>query len=386
MNFNAITIWLRQAQDDSLNPDLPSLTNMPAAPTSRPLVSIVMPVHNEAAHIASVVQSLLDQQRSGFDLEVLVIDSNSKDGTREILRRLAAANPAVRLLLNPQEKTPLAFNIGLREARGEYACIFGAHTVYDPDYIAVCLENLHQHDAVGCGGRVLTTAANSTLSARLVAAAVGSSFGTSRKSFRNHPEGFADTVNYPVYRRGPVMEAGGYDEQLHRNQDIDLNQRLRTRGHRLYMTWATSCRYFVQPTVRGLMAYAWKNGFWNAISLRRNAAAHALYHFIPGIFVLSIVSAALCFLMQFAVAPPYRYWFALPLGLVLLAYFGTASLVAAREAVRRRWPAGLLLPFVFFAFHIAYGLGILWALISNAQTPQLADPVGAGNGGLRVRR
>src|SRR5438445_10162024 len=98
---------------------------------SRPLVSVILPVYNEAAHIEQVVRSILNQSRSTFDLEILAIDGNSTDGTSEILQNIAGSNPEVRVLANPRRMTPLAFNIGLEHARGEYICIFGAHTAYE---------------------------------------------------------------------------------------------------------------------------------------------------------------------------------------------------------------------------------------------------------------
>jgi succinoglycan biosynthesis protein ExoA len=268
--------------------------------------------------------------------------------------------------------TPLAFNIGLKHARGEYICIFGAHTAYDQDYIAVCLSEMKAQGAVGCGGRVLTTPANSSLQARLVAAALGTPFGTSSKSFRNHPEGYADNVNYPVFVRSAVMELGGYDEHLYRNQDIDLNQRLRARGHKLYMTWKTSSRYFVQPTVSALSKYGWKTGYWNIISLRKNSSAHSLYHFVPAIFVLaSILTSAMAGAGLYLPAHD-RVWASLPLALLLGAYFGVALLVSCLAAMRKRWLAGLLLPPVFLSLHASYGMGTLWALLCNAKSPEAA--------------
>jgi succinoglycan biosynthesis protein ExoA len=336
----------------------------------RPLVSVIMPVYNEAAHIAQVVRSLLNQSSPNFDLEILTIDGKSTDGTYEILLQLAASDPRVRLLVNERRKTPFAFNIGLKNAKGEFVCIFGAHTAYDPDYITTCLEELKARDAVGCGGRVLTTAANQSLAARLVAACLGSSFGTSSKSFRNHPEGYADTVNYPVYVRSALVEIGGYDEELYRNQDNDLNQRLRAQGQRLYMTWQTSCKYFVQPTVTALLKYAWNTGFWNAISLKKNASAHALYHFVPAIFVVSSSGAALLAMAGLFLRAPYRLWASLPLLLLLGAYFGLALLVSLAASLRQRWFAGLLLPVVFFGLHVWYGAGTLWAFLSNAKSPE----------------
>jgi succinoglycan biosynthesis protein ExoA len=333
----------------------------------RPLVSVIIPVLNEAPRIEQVIGSILGQSRPTYDLEILVVDGNSTDGTSEILRSIAVSNPELRLLTNARRVTPVAFNIGLEQARGEYICILGAHTVYDQDYIFTCLNELAPNDAVGCGGRVFATAANTSMQARLVALSLSSSFGTSSKSFRNHPQGYADTINYPVYYRRAVMEVGGYDEELWRNQDNDLNQRLRSRGHRLYMTWKTSCRYFVQPTIGSLSRYAWKNGYWNVISLRKNAAAHGFYHFIPGIFVLACVLTSLVAFLGLYLPIP---WASVPL-IVLLSSYVSVSLIASCLAMARQsWLRAALLPPFFLALHVSYGLGTLWGVMCNAKSPE----------------
>jgi succinoglycan biosynthesis protein ExoA len=339
----------------------------------RPLVSVILSVYNESAHIEEVVLSILGQVRPTFDLELIVIDGNSTDGTREILQGIVESNPEVRLLVNARRVTPYSFNLGLEHARGEYICIFGAHTAYDPDYIGVCLSEMSAQDAVGCGGRVITTAANASLQARLVAAALGTAFGTSSKSFRNHPEGYADNVNYPVFVRNAVNEIGGYDEQLHRNQDIDLNQRLRARGHRLYMTWKTGCRYFVQPSVSALAKYGWKTGYWNVISLKKNPSAHSLYHFVPAIFVLAGLVTVFFSLAGWYLPAPYGHWSIAPLILLLVLYFGVTLLVSSSIAARQKWAAALLLPVVFFSLHTSYGAGTLWAFLRNAKSPELSE-------------
>jgi glycosyltransferase involved in cell wall biosynthesis len=335
----------------------------------RLLVSVILAVLNEAAYIEQVIHSLLRQACPTFDLEILVVDGNSTDGTSDILKNIAHSHPAVRLLHNPQRMTPYAFNIGLDHARGEYVCIFGAHTKYNPDYIATCLAEMREHNATGCGGRVLTMPANSSLQARLVAAALGSAFGTSTKSFRNHREGYADTINYPVYLRAALVDIGGYDEQLFRNQDNDLNQRLRARGNCLYLTWKTSCQYFVQPTLALLLRYAWKTGYWNVISLKKNASAHGIYHFVPAIFVLACFLTSLFALFEVYLPLSHWVWAGLPLIVLLGTYFTAAFLASAATVVRQRWLGGVILPLVFLALHTSYGLGILWGLMCNATSP-----------------
>src|SRR5690349_13759043 len=118
---------------------MPDLT---LSSSARPLVSVILAVRNEAKFIRAAVESLLKQETQHFDLEVLVIDGMSSDGTSAIVAELMKSDPRIRLVINERQKTPYAFNLGLKEARGEYVCIFGAHTSYSKDYISVCLDEL----------------------------------------------------------------------------------------------------------------------------------------------------------------------------------------------------------------------------------------------------
>jgi glycosyltransferase involved in cell wall biosynthesis len=59
------------------------------------------------------------------DFEVVIVDGQSTDGTRQIIFSLAERDPRVRLLDNPQRTTPAALNLGIAEARGEVIAILG---------------------------------------------------------------------------------------------------------------------------------------------------------------------------------------------------------------------------------------------------------------------
>jgi glycosyltransferase involved in cell wall biosynthesis len=70
---------------------------------------------------------LLDALLKGTmaDFEVVIVDGQSTDGTRQIIFSLAERDPRVRLLDNPQRTTPAALNLGIAEARGEVIAILG---------------------------------------------------------------------------------------------------------------------------------------------------------------------------------------------------------------------------------------------------------------------
>lgn len=340
----------------------------------KPTLSVILAVLNEGRYLRSVVQSLLKQQTelgdSQFNLEILVVDGMSTDNSREIVSEMASADPRVRLISNERRKTPYAFNLGIREARGEYVAILGSHTYYQPDYLAVCLSELSTHNAVGCSGRILSEPADNSFPARMAAWVSGHRFGTSGSSFRTTPEGYADSIGYPVFLRQPLLDVGGYDETLHRNQDNDMNERLRRAGHRLYCTWKTHSVYHTQPTLRALMKYALKNGYWNIISLRKNAASMSLRHYIPLLFVVAIFTSLMLAGAGLILLPDTLKFLAwLPLILVLGSYFFCAFLASLDLALKQRTLGPLLLPPAFLAFHVSYGLGSIQAILNRGREP-----------------
>ena len=335
----------------------------------RPMVSVILAMFNEAAHIEKCITSLLAQQTPDFDLEILAVDGMSEDGTREILETIVAADPRVRILVNKRRRTPFAFTLGLREARGEYVCIFGSHTTYREDYISVCLRELIDNDAVATVGRIVTRPLNDTLEALLVAWAVSHPFGSSGKSFRTQREGVSETVNYPVARKAAFLEAGGFSEQLLRNQDNDMIQKLRAKGYKLYCTWKTECYYHPKGTLKNLFVYAYRSGFWNVISFKKNLTCMGLRHFIPFFYLVALLLSFLFALCGLLLPRFDRELSLLPFFALLGLHLGAGTLAALQIAWRERSAEALCLPFVFLGFHAAYGLGTLFAFATGAGAP-----------------
>jgi glycosyltransferase involved in cell wall biosynthesis len=337
-------------------------------------VSVIMPVRDEARAIREAVESLLQQELPGLELEILAVDGRSTDGTREILEELAGGEPRLRVVDNPHRLTPHAMNLGLREASGDYVCIFGSHTAYDRDYIGVCVRELEDRGAAGCSGRVTVVPADESVGAELVAWTLSSSFASSGKSFRTAPEGWADTLPYPLFRRRTLTDLGGYNERLARNQDNDMNERVRAAGGSLYLTWQTGSRYRAQAGVRALMRYAYRNGFWNFVTLRENPRAMRLRHFMPMLFVIGsaglIVAAAVAIVL--GAEPAVALIAFAPIAAHLVVGFG----VGLRKAVATRRLAPLLMPLAILGFHASYGIGMLTAILRRARPPETSTAPG----------
>jgi hypothetical protein len=108
----------------------------------RPLVSIVVPVYNEIANFAQMMEGLLAKELSGMDREIIIVESNSRDGTRELV--LSHANrPEVRIILQdrPRGKGD-AVREGFDQARGDILMIQDADMEYDFDDYDALLEPL----------------------------------------------------------------------------------------------------------------------------------------------------------------------------------------------------------------------------------------------------
>lgn len=93
-------------------------------------LSVVMPCYNEQATITAIVAQVLAQP---FDIELLIIDDGSKDGTRAILAELANQYPQVRVLLQERNQGKgAALRRGFQEATGDYVVVQDADLEYDP--------------------------------------------------------------------------------------------------------------------------------------------------------------------------------------------------------------------------------------------------------------
>jgi len=87
------------------------------------LVSIVLPVHNQADHLGTVVREYLEPLgRLGKPYEIVLVPNACRDATEEVCNALAAENPSVRVVPSALGGWGRAVRLGLREARGDLLC------------------------------------------------------------------------------------------------------------------------------------------------------------------------------------------------------------------------------------------------------------------------
>lgn len=103
-----------------------------------PTFSVVIPAYNAADTIQSAVGSVLAQTHG--DLEVVVVDDGSDDGTGEIVRGLK--DERVKLVAQPNGGTAVALNTAIAHSRGAFISILGADDLFLPTYLEVMERTL----------------------------------------------------------------------------------------------------------------------------------------------------------------------------------------------------------------------------------------------------
>jgi len=109
-----------------------------------PLVSIGMPVYNEAAHIDSALSSI--RKQSYPNLEIIVCDNASSDGTVEICRKHGEVDKRIRLVASTQNDGASAnFRRAFELASGEYFMWASGHDLWSSELISDCVALLELH-------------------------------------------------------------------------------------------------------------------------------------------------------------------------------------------------------------------------------------------------
>ncbi len=119
-------------------------------------LSIVIPVYNEAATIAEIVD-LVRSVDVGLEKEILLVDDCSRDGTLEVLKKMAAANPDLKVLFHEVNRGKgAALRTGFAAATGDIVLIQDADLEYDPkEYPRLLQPILDGHADVVYGSRFL---------------------------------------------------------------------------------------------------------------------------------------------------------------------------------------------------------------------------------------
>jgi succinoglycan biosynthesis protein ExoA len=316
---------------------------------SRVDVTVLTPVLDEERDLDAVVADMLAQRFDG-SVEFLFIDGGSQDRSVEILEGWQQRDPRVRVLHNPERRTPYALNLGLRHARGEFVARMDAHAHYPRHYLAVGVERLRAGDAACVVGPQI--AVGKDPGSRRVALALATPLGVGGARFRESrdvEEWEVDTGFTGVWRRSTLEAQGGWDEAFLNDQDFELAARLRSQGGRIVCVQRMAADYIPRNTLGGLARQYARYGRYRVKTARRHPQTLRRSQLLPPGLALAAATAAVA---PRALARPAQAG---------LAVYAGALLATAVSAVKRGEPRedAAALPAVFATMHLSYGGGFL---------------------------
>ncbi len=254
---------------------------------SNPKLTVIIPCRNEADCIEDCLQSVVTQKSPGREVEVIVADGMSDDGTREILEQFAGQHAGMRIVDNPRRIASTGLNAAIALATGDIIVRLDAHTEYAPDYLQQCRVVLQQTGADNVGGPARTRPR--TFWERAIAAAYHSGFAAGGARFHNEDyEGYVDTVTYGCWRKATFDRFGLFDEELVRNQDDEHNLRIIRGGGKVWQSPRIRSYYRPRGSLAALFQQYSQYGYWKVRVIRKHRLPASPRHLVPGAFVLSL--------------------------------------------------------------------------------------------------
>jgi len=323
-----------------------------------PSVSVIIPCRNEEKFISQCLDSVIANDYPKDKFELLVVDGISEDGTRKVLQHYARRYPFITVLDNPKRITPVAMNIGIKNARGIIIVKMDAHTTYEKDYISKCVKFLYDYNADNVGGVLRTVPSSKTTVGKAIALVLSNPFGAGNSYFRigSKEPRWVDTVSFGCYRREVFDKIGLYNEELAKSQDMDFNIRLTKAGGKILLHPEIVGYYYAEPNLRAFSKHNFTDGVWAIYPLKFGSTLFRLRHLIPLAFVLGLIGSLLLSIFSSI----FLWLFLFIIGLYLVASIYFSLRLAIRE---RNFKCLFIMPIVFATRHIAYGFGSLCGLL-----------------------
>lgn len=273
-----------------------------------PVLSVVLPVLNEARDLPRLLEEIFSQQPPPGGFEVLVADGGSVDGTREIVLEYAARGRPVRLLDNPGRLSSAGRNVGAMAARGEFVLFLDGHCALPrPDLFRRTVELFQSTGADAlCRPQPLD---------RLHDRGWGEAISRARHSWFGHAAGSDIYGGEPgetdprsagaAYRRRCLEELGYYDTRFDACEDVEFNHRVYAAGKRAWRHPDLAVHYRPREDLKGLFRQMFRYGRGRARLLARHGVlplpllAYTLALLVLGAsaFLLSTTAAAFLLLV-----------------------------------------------------------------------------------------
>jgi succinoglycan biosynthesis protein ExoA len=305
--------------------------------TDQPSVDVIVPAKDAGDSIRPALEAVTSQT---YPLVGLVVVAASDPGTAAVARDCGAV-----VVDNPSGQTPTGLNLALAKTTGEMIARVDAHSVIPPGYIERAVATLLETDADCVGG--MQVPMGDTFWEKAIAAAMASPFGAGDARYRiGGVAGPTDTVYLGVFRRATMTRHHGYDESFERNQDYELNHRIRAAGGVVWFDPALRVTYHPRGSLTELSKQYFQYGRWKRYFSRRHA---------DSLRWRQLAAPLLVILLAVSTAVGFWWW---PACSIPAGYLAGLVLVSLARLPRLGAPALGMGP-ALATMHLSWGVGFL---------------------------
>ncbi|MAR58321.1 MAG: hypothetical protein CMP44_04935 [Rickettsiales bacterium] len=329
-------------------------------------VSIIIPILNEVMHIEKCVFSVINSTKGIEDMELILVDGGSTDGTLEILKNLSNKYPFIKVLHNEKKMIGAGINLGILESRGKFIVRLDAHAIFPDRYIETLVGELERQDesVVNVGGILTTLPSEDDQIAQAIAITLSSRIGVGDSPFRvgkiDKPK-FVSTVPFGAYRSEVFDEIGLFNEDVPRSEDLELSQRIINSGKKILMIPGVSSTYFSRADIRSFILQQFDNGRCVTKEHRGIVSFYKLRHIIPLIFTSYLLALIILESIFFTALSPLLNLFILS---PMIAYATLIFSTGLYYSIFNKKPVQFfLVPLILFLLHSSYGIGSIYGIL-----------------------
>lgn len=317
-------------------------------------ISVIIPCKNEEKYIGECLHSVMETDYPKDNLEVLVIDGNSNDSTRKIVKEFMKKFSCIHLMINENETVPYAMNMGIKKSTGEFIIRLDAHGRFPQNYFSELIYWSKKLGADNIGAGWITEVKNKNPKTIAIKSVLSNKFGVGDSFFRIGGFGRAkevDTVPFGCFKKDIFDKIGFYNSRLTRNQDIELNKRIKRIGGKIFLLPNLFSTYYARETFSSISINNFETGLWNILTvyITKRFTALSLRHFIPLIFLLSIILPLLSMIWI-----PWLGYISVISAILYILALTKVSIKIIDEGTTFRY-----LVWAFAVLHFSYGLGSL---------------------------
>ena len=249
------------------------------------IVSVIVPVYNAQKTIEKCVESLCTLQYD--NLEIIIIDDGSTDKTRQFL---AQHRERINLIEAEHIGPSKCRNLAAKKARGAFLAFTDSDCIVDKEWIDELLKGFDNEDVVAVGGSQHSPA-DETIFGKKVQLFFESTGFLGGYIKKNNVSKIIEVEHNPscnvMYKKNIFLKIGGFDEGLWPSEDVDLDYRLKRKGHCFKYNSLAKVYHYRPQTLKSLCSMMYRYGTMQGILTKRYGMFRPI-QFVPIVFIIFV--------------------------------------------------------------------------------------------------